>query len=110
MKNLRFRILKALLRVESGSYSNLLLDSELKKIDDVRDKNLFTEIFYGVIRNKLYLDYIIEQFSRTPLAKMDKEVFTNLGIDDPVRKRENETPGPGVRILENKNKNQSPTR
>lgn len=80
MKNLRFEILKALLRVEKGSYSNLLLDSKLKNIDDRRDKNLFTEIYYGVIRNKLYLDYIIEQFSKTPLKKMDQEVLMGLRI------------------------------
>ncbi len=80
MKNLRSEILKALLRIESGSYSNLLLDSELNKIDDQRDKNLFTEIFYGVIRNKLYLDYVINNFSKTPLNKMDKEVLLGLRI------------------------------
>ena len=80
MKNLRLHILKALLRVEKGSYSNLLLDSKLKNIDDRRDKNLFTEIFYGVIRNKLYLDYIIKQFSNTPLKKMDEEVLMGLRI------------------------------
>ncbi|MGM0499282.1 MAG: 16S rRNA (cytosine(967)-C(5))-methyltransferase RsmB [Bacillota bacterium] len=80
MKNLRSEILKALLRVENGSYSNLLLDSELNKIDDQRDKNLFTEIFYGVIRNKLYLDYVIDKFSKTPLHKMDKEVLVGLRI------------------------------
>ena len=80
MNNLRSEILKALLRVESGSYSNLLLDSELNKIDDPRDKNLFTEIFYGVIRNKLYLDYIIDNFSKTQLNKMDKEVLVGLRI------------------------------
>lgn len=80
MKNLRFEILKALLRVESGSYSNLLLDSELNKINDSRDKNLFTEIFYGVIRHKLYLDYVINKFSKTPLNKMDKEVLMGLRI------------------------------
>lgn len=73
-------ILKALLRVEKGSYSNLLLNSKLKNIDDQRDKNLFTEIFYGVIRNKLYLDYIIEQFSKTSLQKMDEEVLMGLRI------------------------------
>jgi 16S rRNA (cytosine967-C5)-methyltransferase len=80
LKNLRLEILKALLRVEKGSYSNLLLDSKLKNIDDQRDKNLFTEIFYGVIRNKLYLDYIIKQFSKTPLKKMDEEVLMGLRI------------------------------
>lgn len=80
MKNLRSEILKALLRVEKGSYSNLLLNSKLKLIEDSRDKNLFTEIYYGVIRNKLYLDYIIEQFSNTPLLKMDSEVLMGLRI------------------------------
>jgi len=80
LQNLRAEILKALLRIEAGSYSNLLLDSELKKIKDQRDKNLFTEIFYGVIRNKLYLDYIIGKFSKTQLHKMDKEVLMGLRI------------------------------
>ncbi|RAK07364.1 16S rRNA (cytosine967-C5)-methyltransferase [Halanaerobium saccharolyticum] len=80
MKNLRLEILKALLRVEKGSYSNLLLNSKLENIDDQRDKNLFTEIFYGVIRNKLYLDYIVKQFSKTPLSKMDEEVLMGLRI------------------------------
>ncbi|MEC9490240.1 MAG: 16S rRNA (cytosine(967)-C(5))-methyltransferase RsmB [Halanaerobiales bacterium] len=80
MKNLRLEILKALLRVEKGSYSNLLLNSKLENIDDQRDKNLFTEIFYGVIRNKLYLDYIIKYFSKTPLQKMDEEVLMGLRI------------------------------
>lgn len=80
MSNLRLKILKTLLRVETGSYSNLLLDSELKKVEDPRDKSLFTEVFYGVIRNKLYLDYIIADFSKTPLKKMDKEVLIGLRI------------------------------
>ncbi len=80
MKNLRLEILEALLRIEKGSYSNLLLNSKLENIKDQRDKNLFTEIFYGVIRNKLYLDYIIKQFSKTPLQKMDEEVLMGLRI------------------------------
>ena len=80
MENLRAEIIKSLLRVESGSYSTLLLDSELEKIKDQRDKNLFTEIFYGVIRNKLYLDHVINQFSNTDLEKMDKEVLMGLRI------------------------------
>ena len=69
-----------MLRVEKGSYSNLLLNSKLENINDQRDKNLFTEIFYGVIRNKLYLDYVIDKFSKTPLPKMDKEVLIGLRI------------------------------
>jgi len=80
LSNLRLKILQSLLRVEEGSYSNLLLNSELKKIKDQRDKSLFTEIFYGVIRNKLYLDFIIDNYSRTPLDKMDKEVLMGLRI------------------------------
>lgn len=80
MQNIRAEIIKSLIRVENGSYSSLLLDSVLKKIDDQRDKNLFTEIFYGVIRNKLYLDYIIKSYAKTPLKKMDKEVLIGLRV------------------------------
>jgi 16S rRNA (cytosine967-C5)-methyltransferase len=80
VENLRAKIIEALIRVEEGSYSTLLLDSILTKIEDKRDKSLFTEIYYGVIRNKLYLDYIINYFSNTPIKKMDKEVLTGLRI------------------------------
>jgi 16S rRNA (cytosine967-C5)-methyltransferase len=80
VKNLRAKIIEALLRVEEGSYSTLLLDSILKKIVDERDKSLFTEIYYGVIRHKLHLDYIINYFSNTPLQKLDKEVLMGLRI------------------------------
>lgn len=80
MKNLRAELIKALIRVEEGSYSTLLLDSLLNKIEDSRDKGLFTEIYYGVIRNKLYLDYIINHFSNTPKEKLDKEVLMGLRI------------------------------
>lgn len=80
MSNLRFKILNALLRVEKGSYSNLLLNSELNDISDIRDKNLFTEIYYGVIRYKLYLDYVIKSFANTPISKMDSEVLMGLRI------------------------------
>lgn len=80
MENLRAKIIEALLRVEKGSYSTLLLDSILKEIKDERDKSLFTEIYYGVIRNKLHLDYIIKFFSNTPIKKLDKEVLMGLRI------------------------------
>lgn len=80
MENLRSQIIKALARIEKGSYSTLLLGSYLKEISDQRDKNLFTEIFYGVIRHKLYLDYIIKHFSNRSLEKMDKEVLLGLRV------------------------------
>lgn len=80
MENLRAELIKALIRVEEGSYSTLLLDSLLNKIEDRRDKGLFTEIYYGVIRNKLYLDYIVTHFSNTPKEKLDKEVLMGLRI------------------------------
>ncbi len=80
MENLRAELIKALIRVEEGSYSTLLLDSLLNKIEDSRDKGLFTEIYYGVIRNKLYLDYIVNHFSNTPKEKLDKEVLMGLRI------------------------------
>jgi len=78
--NLRADIIKAVIRVENGSYSSILLDSILNAISDKRDKALFTEIYYGVIRNKLYLDHVINTFSNTALKKMDIEVLMGLRI------------------------------
>lgn len=80
MKNLRSKIIKALIRVKAGAYSTLTLTEELVEIKDQRDKNLFTEIFYGVIRNEKYLDYIIEKFSNNKLTKLDTEVLMGLRI------------------------------
>ncbi|MGM0472483.1 MAG: transcription antitermination factor NusB, partial [Bacillota bacterium] len=57
---------------EEGAYSNLVLNQLLAEYDlSERDKSLTTELFYGTLRMRNNLDYVIEQFADRPLAKMD---------------------------------------
>ncbi len=57
-------------------------DLQLKKMQkltlDSRDKKLITTIVYGVIENKLYLDYIIRKFSSVRLKKINEDILNIL--------------------------------
>jgi 16S rRNA (cytosine967-C5)-methyltransferase len=80
--NAREVALKALYDIEKNkSYSNMavnkyLKDSNLKDID----RGFATEIIYGVIENKYYLDYIIDKFSKIKSKKMSVYVRILLWI------------------------------
>ncbi|MFW6305909.1 MAG: 16S rRNA (cytosine(967)-C(5))-methyltransferase RsmB [Bacillota bacterium] len=78
--NSRKITLEILNQINKGSYSNILLDNYLVKIDDRRDRALITELVYGVLRLQNRLDYIISQFSRMPLAKIDLPVLHALRL------------------------------
>ncbi len=68
--NSRELILKALYKIEEdGAYSTKTLNDALKKADST-DRAFITEIFYGVLKNLITLDYIIMQFSSVKLKKM----------------------------------------
>lgn len=62
-------------QVDKGSYSNIVLNETFKTLDiNFKEKAFITEIFYGVIRNKKFLDYIIETNTRD----IKKEWIRNL--------------------------------
>ena len=49
-------------QVDKGAYSNIALNETFKTLNiNSKEKAFITEIFYGVIRNKKFLDYIIEK-------------------------------------------------
>ena len=49
-------------QVDKGAYSNIALNETFKTLNiNLKEKAFLTEIFYGVIRNKKFLDYIIEK-------------------------------------------------
>lgn len=74
MKNIRYIVLKNLLNLDDNkSYSNIVLNNAIKKENlEKRDASFCTAIFYGVLEKKLFLDYIIEKYSKTPLKKISK--------------------------------------
>lgn len=65
--NIKVRIIRLLMEFEDGKYSNLLLNDyfmehgrELTR----GEKAFITEVFYGVIRNMIFLDYQIDKRSK----------------------------------------------
>jgi len=62
-------------QVDKGAYSNIVLNETLKTLNiNSKEKAFITEIFYGVIRNKKFLDYIIERYTKD----IRKEWIRNL--------------------------------
>ena len=64
----RFIAVGILEKIEKNqSFSNLLLNEAVKNRDlSDQDRGLLTELVYGVIQNKLLLDYQLEPFIRNP--------------------------------------------
>ncbi|MGN0641086.1 MAG: 16S rRNA (cytosine(967)-C(5))-methyltransferase RsmB [Oscillospiraceae bacterium] len=80
MADARLTAVKLLLKMESSaSYSNILLDSALSEQGlSEREKAFAAALFYGVTERRLTLDYIIEQNSRIPFRKLEKEAVAVL--------------------------------
>ena len=51
----------------NGAYSNLSINKHIKKATSIRDENLIREIVYGVVENRLYIDYIISKASKVKM-------------------------------------------
>ena len=62
-------------QVDKGAYSNIVLNDAFREFFlSPKEKAFMTEIFYGVIRNKKFLDYIIEIYTKD----IRKEWIRNL--------------------------------
>lgn len=62
-------------QIDKGAYSNIALNETFKTLDiNSKEKAFITEIFYGVLRNKKFLDYIIERYTK----EIKKEWIRNL--------------------------------
>ena len=62
-------------QVDKGAYSNIVLNDAFREFFlSPKEKAFMTEIFYGVIRNKKFLDYIIEKYTKD----IKKEWIRNL--------------------------------
>ncbi len=67
---------------QEEAYSNLALKKELQKYPDMKreDKAFITEITNGTIRNIIYIDYVIAQFSSVKFNKIKKLILNILRI------------------------------
>ncbi len=73
-RNPRALALDVLVRCESGGYSNIALDTAIKRNGlSPLDRGLLTALVYGVIERKITLDYIISSLSSIPDSKIERD-------------------------------------
>lgn len=73
--NIKLRGIELLDNYEDGKYSNIALDEYVKKNNLTSGEKAFlTEIFYGVIRNIIFIDYQIDKRAK----KIKKQWLRNL--------------------------------
>lgn len=66
---------------EKGAFSNIALNKEFRKGSyNKLDKNLMTELVYGVLENQIYIDYVIGQFSTFKTNKMNPYTLNLLRL------------------------------
>lgn len=79
--NARKVVLEILNDCDKGIYSNKLIQDMHKREDIAEiDKNFISKIVYGVIENKLYLDFMIRKFSSIRLKKIDPSILNVLRL------------------------------
>ncbi len=82
--NIRNSAFKVLLAVErGGAYSAIALNNSIKENNlNSLDASFMTSLVYGTLEKKLTLDYIIKQYSKIPLKKIDLEtkIILRMGI------------------------------
>ena len=56
---------------ENNNYSNIAINKHFKNLKiSNQDRGLATEIVYGVVENKYYLDYVINKLSKIKTQKL----------------------------------------
>jgi len=81
VQNPREIALKILHRTEKDdSFPNLLLSNDLKELSNPADRALASNLVYGVLKNKITLDYIIGKFSKIKVEKLSLWVLNILRI------------------------------
>ena len=74
--NIKLRGIELLREYRNGKYSNLILGDYLKKNKlPLGEKKFLTEIFYGVIRNEIFLDYVINKRVNSIKKDWIRELF-----------------------------------
>ena len=73
--SVKYVAMKLISFVDKGSYSNIVLNDAFKEFYlTAKEKAFITEIFYGALRNKNFLDYMIEKNTKV----IKKEWIRNL--------------------------------
>lgn len=74
--NIKQRIIVLLSEVEQGKFSNIALNEYFKENTlSPKERGFITEVFYGVIRNKIFLDYVINQKVKEIKKEWQRQLF-----------------------------------
>ena len=82
MDNAREIALNIIMKFEkNNAFSNILLGNELNKADisDI-DKRFVTQLVYGVVSNKIAIDYIIKNLSKVKINKISNLILNILRL------------------------------
>ena len=75
---------KVLLKIEQdGAYSNIALNNAVKEGElSALDSAFVSALVYGVLERKITLDYVIRQYSKIPLRKIElkTKIILRLGL------------------------------
>ena len=63
---------------KNGAYSNKSIDRHLNKSISSQDENLIRELVYGVLENKIYIDYILSKASKIKVKKIHFQIIEIL--------------------------------
>lgn len=73
--------LQTLIKVDSGQYANIALDTALgRNTLSAEDRALYTSLVYGVLERKVTLDFIISQYSSRPAEDIQPPVAYALRL------------------------------
>lgn len=82
MADTRGKALSILRKIfDDKAYSNIAIDEVLKgSTMDKRDKAFVTNLVYGVLTNRSFLDYQISSYSKIPIKKLSSQVISILRL------------------------------
>ena len=63
-----------------NSFSNIIINQQLKNETDARKENFVREIVYGVLENYIFIDYIISKASNIKMKKIHPKILIVLRI------------------------------
>ncbi|MGB4438527.1 MAG: 16S rRNA (cytosine(967)-C(5))-methyltransferase RsmB, partial [Sedimentibacter sp.] len=76
----RASVIETLKKVfKDKSYSNIVINNDIKNVD-VRHQALFRKSVLGVIEHLIFIDWIINEMSKTKTKKMELDVLTILRL------------------------------
>ena len=77
----RRAVAQALLRVDNGGFSNIVISHALERAQlSQKDRAFASALFYGVLERRMTLDYVISQYVSRPMNRLDPELLQTLRL------------------------------